>query len=129
MSKKSEKICKPDKRGIIPDVLNGHVFGNLSDLGRALGIKPSEPHTPKSMKCRKCGAVMRRVEGTNVYFCDALVKVEDETTGIKSQKVCGHRFIAQVHPTPRSSAPGDKKDPCKGKPASKPMAQEAHATA
>lgn len=129
MSKKPEKIRKPDERCIIPDALNGVVFSDLSYMGRALGIKPSEPPTPKSVKCRKCGATMRRVEGTNVYFCDALVEVEDENTGIKSQKVCGHRFIAQMHPAPRSSAPGDKKDPCKGKPASKPMAQEAHTMA
>lgn len=123
------KIRKPDKRGIIPDALNGKVFSALSDLGSALGIKSSEPPTPKSVKCRKCGAAMRRVEGTNVYFCGALVEVEDENTGVKSKKVCGHRFIAPVYPAPRSSAPGDKKDPCKGKPASKPMVQEAHTMA
>lgn len=41
---------------------------NLADLGRAFNIAPKEPKE-RSYSCRKCGAKMRRVDGTNVYFC------------------------------------------------------------
>lgn len=104
----------------IPIAMAGKVFPSLSELGIAMGFKPAEQPTPKSMKCRKCGTVMRQVPGTNVWVCDGMV--EQEKDGVKKQVACGNRAITGVGPRPQSSDnPGNSK-PKKhqGKPSGKP---------
>lgn len=92
---------KLKNQGIVPSAMSGKVFNSLNDLGSALGFKPSEQPTPKSMKCRKCGAVMRQIPGTNVWVCDGMV--EQETAGVKKQVACGNRAITGIGSRPRSS--------------------------
>lgn len=114
-------------KGIIPSAMSGKKFSALSDLGSALGIKPSEQPTPKSMKCRKCGTVMRQISGTNVWVCDGMV--EKEKDGVKQQVACGNRAITGAGPRPQSSEnPGNSK-PKKhqGKPSGKPAKAQATA--
>ena len=64
---------KLKNKGIIPSAMSGKKFSALSDMGSALGFKPAEQPTPKSMKCRKCGTVMRQVPVTNVLASFALI--------------------------------------------------------
>lgn len=73
---------------------NKKVFDSFSALGQALKVKPAEPATPKSMKCRKCGSVMRNISGTNVFICDGQVeKVEGKE---KRVEPCGNRAFTSV---------------------------------
>lgn len=44
------------------------VFHSFSELGAALGIAP-RPRKERVFTCRKCGSPMKRVPGSNVYFC------------------------------------------------------------
>lgn len=111
---------KLKNKGIIPSAMRGKKFSALSDMGSALGFKPAEQPTPKSMKCRKCGTVMCQVPGTNVWVCDGMV--EQEKDGVKKQVACGNRAITGVGLRPQSSDnPGNSK-PKKhqGKPSGKP---------
>ena len=111
---------KLKNKGIIPSAMSGKKFSALSDMGSALGFKPAEQPTPKSMKCRKCGTVMRQVPGTNVWVCDGMV--EQEKDGVKKQVACGNRAITGVGPRPQSSDnPGNSKlKKHQGKPSGKP---------
>lgn len=105
---------KLKNKGIVPPAMSGKVFTSLSDLGSALGFKPSEQPTSKAMKCRKCGTAMRNIPGTNVWVCDGMV--EQEKDGVKKQVVCGNRAMTSVHSAPQSSEnPGNSKPKQKGK--------------
>lgn len=92
---------KLKNKGIIPPTMSGKRFSDLSDLGSALGFKPSEQHTPKSMKCRKCGTVMRNIPNTNVWVCDGMV--EQEKDGVKKTVPCNNRAVTSLNPVPKSS--------------------------
>lgn len=85
---------KLKNKGIVPSAMSGKVFSSLNDLGSALGFKPSEQPSSKSMKCRKCGTIMRNITGTNVWVCDGMV--EQEKDGIKKQVACGNRAMTTV---------------------------------
>lgn len=56
-------------------------FGNFKELGAFMGIDAKQA-SDKARKCRKCGAVMRHLDGTNVDICPGIK--EDGT-------VCGNR--------------------------------------
>lgn len=112
---------KLKNKGIIPSAMSGKKFSALSDMGSALGFKPTEHPTPKSMKCRKCGTVMRQVPGTNVWVCDGMV--EQEKDGVKKMVACGNRAMTSVRPVSQSSEnPSNTKSKQKhqGKPSGKP---------
>lgn len=115
------KNKKSKNEGIVPPNMSGRRFSALSDLGSALGFKPAEQPTPRSMKCRKCGKPMRQVPGTNVWVCDGMV--EQEKDGVKKLVPCNNQAITGVDPRPQSSEnPGDFKPKQKhrGKPSGKP---------
>lgn len=100
--------------------MKGKVFSSLSDLGSALGFKPSEQPTPRSMKCRKCGTAMRNIPNTNVWVCDGMV--EQEKNGVKQMVACGNRAMTSVSPRPQSSE-------YSGKPKNQGKPAKAQATA
>ena len=99
---------KLKNKGIIPSAMSGKRFYDLSDLGSALGFKSAEQSTPKAMKCRKCGTVMRNITGTNVWMCDGqVIKVEGDT---KKMVPCGNRSMTSTRPATQSSEnPGNFK--------------------
>lgn len=108
-------------KSVIPKKTKGATFNSLEAMGSALGFKPSEQPTPKSMKCRKCGTVMRQITGTNVWVCDGMV--EQEKDGVKKQVACGNRAITGGGSRPQNpDNPGDFKPKQKhqGKPSGKP---------
>ena len=43
-------------------------------LGKVLGINQKSKKPEKPRKCNKCGAILHKVEGTNVYICDGVDK-------------------------------------------------------
>ena len=49
---------------------NGNVFHSLSDFGHAVGIRHDGIQVTATKKCRKCGTMMRKIAGTNVWVCD-----------------------------------------------------------
>lgn len=103
MSKKQ----KFKSKSIVPPNMKGTIFTSLSDLGSALGFKPSEQPTARSMKCRKCGKPMRQIPGTNVWLCDSMVENEK-----KELVPCGNRAMTSVRPVPQNSEPkGNKPKP------------------
>jgi hypothetical protein len=103
---------KSKNKGVIPAAASGKKLYSLSDLGPALGFKPSDRPTPKSMKCRKCGTVMRNIPNTNVWVCDGMV--EQEKDGVKKQVACGNRAITGGGSRPQNpDNPGNSKS---GKP-------------
>lgn len=112
---------KLKNKGIIPSTMSGKRFSALSDLGSALGFKPVEQPTPKSMRCRKCGTAMRNVPGTNVWVCDGMVEKGEGDK--KKLEACGNRAMTSVRPVPQSSDnPSNSKPKQKhqGKPSGKP---------
>lgn len=99
---------KLKNEGIIPSTMSGKRFSTLSDLGSALGFKPAEQPTPRSMKCRKCGTAMRNIPGTNVWVCDGMV--EKDKDGVKKMEACGNLTMTSIGPRPQSSDnPGNAK--------------------
>lgn len=115
---------KLKNRGIVPADMSGKVFTSFNDLGSALGFSPSDPPTPKVMKCRKCGTVMRNIPNTNVWICDGVV--EQEKDGAKERVVCGNRAITSVGPRLQSSEnPGNSKS---GKPKHQGKSVQAQTT-
>lgn len=70
---------------------HGKVFSSFSALGKALHITQPDAPTPKEKKCRKCGAVMTQIPGTNVALCPGMVKDKDG-----NEKPCGNRAFATV---------------------------------
>ena len=48
----------------------GKVFYSLSDFARAVGIRHDGIQVTATKKCRKCGTMMRKIAGTNVWLCD-----------------------------------------------------------
>lgn len=102
------KNKKLKNKGVIPSTMTGLRFGSLSDLGNALGFKPSEQPTPRSMKCWKCGTVMRHIPETNVWLCDGMV--EQEKDGVKKMVPCGNRALTSTAARPQTSeSPGNFK--------------------
>lgn len=63
------------------------VFASFEELGRYKGITPTEPKPKRAKTCRKCGAVLREIPGTNVMICDGA----DE-----DGKPCGNRVLKSV---------------------------------
>lgn len=105
---------KLKNKGIVPPAMSGKVFTSLNDLGSALGFKASEQPTPKAMKCRKCGTVMRNISGTNVWVCDGMV--DQDKDGVKKKVACGNRAMTSVRPAPQGSEnSGNFKPKQKGK--------------
>lgn len=102
------KKLKNKSKGFIPSAMKGKIFSSLSCLGDALGIKPTEQPTPKSMKCRKCGAVMRNISGTNVWVCDNMV--EQGEGDAKKTVPCGNRAMTTARPAQNSDNPKPKKN-------------------
>lgn len=94
------KNKKLKNKGVVPAAMNGKRFDSLSEFGYALGFKPSEQPTPRSVKCKKCGAIMRHIPGTNVWLCDAMV--EKEKNGTKQTVPCGNRMLASVSTRPQN---------------------------
>lgn len=46
-------------------------INNFADLGKSLGIrnKRKPAKSEEIRKCRKCGAIMSKIENTNIYLC------------------------------------------------------------
>lgn len=44
-------------------------LNSLAELGKVFHIQP-KPRKEKRFYCRKCGALMEHVKGTNVYLCN-----------------------------------------------------------
>lgn len=55
-------------------------------------LKPKKARPHKIQKCRKCGADMIFVEGTNVMVCGGDVEVKDEN-GLTKLVSCTNKFI------------------------------------
>lgn len=59
-------------------------FKTFSDVKSALGFtsKPKEkqPKEEKEIKCRVCGAPMKRISGTNIIACTGEVKTKEGET-------------------------------------------------
>lgn len=109
---------KLKNKGILPPSVSGKVFSSFNDLGSALGFKAAEQPTPKAMKCRKCGAIMRNIPGTNIWVCDAMVEKGEGDK--KKMEICGNRAMTSVRSASQSfENPGDFKPKQKnyGKPA------------
>ena len=111
---------KLKNKGIVPPAMSGKVFTSLSDLGSALGFKTAEQSTSKSMKCRKCGTIMRNIPGTNVWVCDGMIeKAEGDA---KKKTPCGNRAMTSIRPIvqnpedPNNFKPKQKQGSPKGKP-------------
>ena len=46
------------------------IFKTFSDMAKVMGFHRKKEEKPEKIrKCRRCGAVMRRVDGTNIYVC------------------------------------------------------------
>lgn len=57
-------------------------FKSFQEVSKALGfkIKPAKPKEEKEIKCRVCGAPMKRKPGTNIVICTGEVKTKDGGT-------------------------------------------------
>ena len=72
------------------------VFASFEEYGHHKGISPAQPKTKKPQTCRKCGAVLREITGTNVMVCDGEVK-NPETQKVEP---CGNKILRnRVNPS------------------------------
>lgn len=60
-------------------------FKSFADVQKALGFKSkekknTEPKEEKEIKCRVCGAPMKKVPGTNIIACTGEVKTQEGGT-------------------------------------------------
>lgn len=65
------------------------IFASFEELGRYKGIRPPVFRQKRDKTCRKCGAVLREIPGTNVLICDGVGE---------DGKPCGNRVLNRVHP-------------------------------
>lgn len=71
-------------------------YNSFEELGKAFGIK-KKARKESTMVCRKCGGIMRHVEGTNVYLCENPLKDKNGKVIKEDGKVktCGNRVLAK----------------------------------
>lgn len=77
---------------------NGKVFHSLSDFGHAVGIRREGIQLSATKKCRKCGTMMRKIAGTNVWICDGFAVDEDGNQVLENGKPipCKNRVLEKV---------------------------------
>lgn len=78
---------------------------SLANLGQAWNhIHPEakvplpKPTKERVIKCRKCGAKMNHIAGTNVYLCPAILTVPaptEEKPDATKKVACGNRYLAK----------------------------------
>lgn len=56
-------------------------------------LKPRKARPAKINKCRKCGANMVILEGTNVMVCTGDIEIKDATGSVTSTIPCTNRVI------------------------------------
>ena len=73
-------------------------FNSLQSLRDFLGIKPKKEKALKPIKCRKCGAEMKKI-GENVWFCNNPKKNEKGDIIVKNEQpvICGNTHIKSCH--------------------------------
>lgn len=70
-------------------------YTSFREFAASRGIRPPEPKTRKTQTCRRCGAALREIPGTNVMICPGEVK--NPQTG-KSEP-CGNRILrSRINP-------------------------------
>ncbi len=87
-------MSKEQKQNIIRPSLKGSIFNSFASLGTALGFKAMERPAPERKNCRRCGAPMRQIPGTNIWVCDGTI--EEKVDKQVRQKPCGNRVIASA---------------------------------
>lgn len=46
------------------------IFKTFSEMAKAMGFRRKKEEKPEKIrKCRRCGAIMKRLDGTNIYVC------------------------------------------------------------
>lgn len=69
-------------------------YTSFQELAASRGIFPPAP-THKDQTCRRCGAVLREIPGTNVMVCDG--EIENKET--KKKEPCGNKILrSRVNP-------------------------------
>ena len=63
-------------------------YTSFQEFAASRGIFPPKP-TVESQTCRRCGAVLRAIPGTNVMVCDG--EVENKET--KKMEPCGNKIL------------------------------------
>ena len=70
------------------------IYTSFREFGASRGIHQPKP-TSKPQTCRRCGAVLREIPGTNVMVCDG--EIENKET--KKKEPCGNRILrSRVNP-------------------------------
>lgn len=67
------------------------IFSSLSDMGRAFGVRIKKPDA-KVKKCRRCGGILKPIDGTNVLVCTGTLSDGKECNnkvlqGIKGESI------------------------------------------
>lgn len=70
------------------------IYTSFQELAASRGLHPPKPiHKPQT--CRRCGAVLREIPGTNVMVCDG--EIENKET--QKKEPCGNRILrSRVNP-------------------------------
>lgn len=58
-------------------------------------VKPLKVRPMKEQKCRKCGAAMALIEGTNVMVCTGDIETKDAEGNTKLAS-CNNKFIFSI---------------------------------
>ena len=64
-------------------------YTSFQEFAAAKGIHQTKPIPAKPQTCRRCGAVLRQIPGTNVMVCDG--KIKNEQTG--KMESCGNQIL------------------------------------
>ena len=72
-------------------------FNSLKALREFAGLKEKPQKAEKAIKCRKCGAEMKKV-GENVWFCDKEKTDAEGNILMKDNKpiICGNTYIKKL---------------------------------
>lgn len=62
------------------------VFHSFVEYAASRGLRPKQ-HKDKPFICRKCGAEMKHIAGTNVYLCENVPE--------GSKEPCGNRVFTK----------------------------------
>lgn len=62
-----------------------HSFAELGDI---MGVKPKQSKEPCKKVCKKCGAFMDRVPGTNIWVCHGTLKEKNDAGEVIRERPC-----------------------------------------
>ena len=66
---------------------------SFAELGAMMGIEPKRIKEPAKKVCKKCGAFMERIPGTNTWACNGTIKEKDKSGKVVRERPCTNYIV------------------------------------